>query len=82
MDNPDVNFVGVASRDSEEAMTAFIGATGVGIFPHVNDVDAEIWREYGIGYQPAFVFVKANGTTSTFGALDQDGIQQRIDDLF
>ena len=77
-----MTFVGVASRDSEDAMRAFVDARGVGAFPHVNDVDGAIWRDYGVSYQPSFVFIAADGSTESFGALDQAEIQDVIDRLF
>ena len=63
-------------------MQAFIDATGVDGFPHVNDEDGTIWRDYGVNYQPAFAFVSASGAVESFGALDQSEIQDNIDALF
>ncbi|NNC79903.1 MAG: hypothetical protein HKN94_07085 [Acidimicrobiales bacterium] len=63
-------------------MQRFIDNTGVGGFPNVNDADGSIWRDFGIGYQPAFVFVDAEGNQTTTGALKEDKIQENIDELF
>lgn len=63
-------------------MQQFVEALGVGEFPHVNDVDGTVWRDYGISYQPSFAFVAADGSIETFGALDQSEIQDAIDRLF
>jgi hypothetical protein len=82
MDNPDITFVGIAGRDDEDAMRNFVSTTGVGAFPHVNDTDGTIWREYEVTYQPAFVFVRADGSSETFGSLDLSDIQSKIDELF
>ena len=77
-----MQFVGVAARDDIEQMQAFVSFTGVGEFPNINDEMAAIWAGYGIGYQPAFVFVSADGTETTFASLSGDEIQANIDSLF
>ncbi|MGI9607911.1 MAG: hypothetical protein ACR2P0_17415 [Acidimicrobiales bacterium] len=74
--------MGVAALDSLEQMQAFVGYTGVGGFPNINDADGAIWASYGIGYQPAFVFVSADGVEKTFASLSGDDIQANIDSLF
>jgi len=80
--NPDVTFVGVAARDEEDAMQAFIADLGVGAFPHVNDQPGAIWAQYGISTQPSFVFIDAEGNESRFASLGRSGLQEKIDDLF
>ena len=82
MNNPDVTFVGVAGRDSEDAMRDFVDSLGVGGFPQVNDADGTVWRRYEVTYQPTFVFVSANGSTETFGSMGLSEIQEQIDWLF
>ncbi len=63
-------------------MQAFVGGTGVGIFPNINDERGEIWREYGVGSQPAFVLKKADGSFEKFGRLGEDSLQENITRLF
>ena len=63
-------------------MSAFVGGTGVGIFPNINDERGSIWVEYGIGYQPAFVLKGADGTTETFGALSESDLQGHVGRVF
>ena len=64
-------------------MQSFVAATGVkDVFPNINDEEGDIWARYGIGYQPAFVFLGANGETGTFGSLGETDIQNRIDSIF
>ncbi len=72
----------MAGRDTEDAMRRFVEAFGVDGFPHINDADGAIWRDYGISYQPSFAFAAADGSIETFGALDQIEIQDAIDRLF
>ena len=74
--------VGVASRDSIEQMEAFLADTGVDTFPHAADIDGDVWEFYGIGSQPAFVFINDDGTFDTrLGSLDEDGLTERVEQL-
>ncbi len=78
-----MQFIGVAALDSESAMQSFVSSTGVeGVFPNVNDENGDIWARYGITYQPAFVFLSAEGERETFASLGFDDIQRHIDELF
>lgn len=63
-------------------MQRFINSTGVTIFPNVNDANGEIWREFGIGYQPAFVFRDAEGNATTTGGLSESKLQDTLVELF
>lgn len=77
-----MSFVGVAALDTENAMLGFVGATGVGVFPNINDEKGQIWARYGIGYQPAFVFIRADGSQETYASLGESELQGHIDRLF
>lgn len=63
-------------------MQAFVGGTGVGVFPNINDERGQIWVEYGVGSQPAFVLLRANGSTERFGSLSEEALQGHIDSVF
>jgi len=63
-------------------MQRFVNSTGVDIFPNVNDANGQIWREFGISYQPAFVFRDAEGNTTTTGALSESNLQDKLTELF
>jgi hypothetical protein len=76
-----VQIIGVAAKDTEQAMQEFVDRTGVGVFLNINDEDGAIWARYGIGYQPAFVFIDDSGATSTFAALSAGDLQVQIDAL-
>jgi len=77
-----VNFIGVAGRDSAGAMTRFVSDQSVGAFPHIADLDLEIWKAFGITSQPSFVFINDNGTADgLIGALGFDGLVARVEDL-
>lgn len=74
--------VGVAGRDEIEAMQAFVDDLGVDGFPHLTDLDLEIWTRYGIGTQPAFVFIGDDGSVETvLGALGEDRLVSMVEDL-
>lgn len=63
-------------------MARFIAERGVAAFPHVNDDTGRVWSEFGVTYQPTFVFVTADGSRTTFGAMGESEIAARIDELF
>ena len=74
--------IGVASRDTIEQIEAFVADTGVHTFPHAADIDGDVWEFYGIGSQPAFVFINDDGTFDTrLGSLDEDGLTERVEQL-
>jgi hypothetical protein len=74
--------IGVASRDTIEQIEAFVADTGVDTFPHAADIDGDVWEFYGIGSQPAFVFINDDGTFDThLGSLDEDGLTERVEQL-
>ena len=74
--------IGIASRDSIEQMEAFVADTGVDTFPHAADIDGDVWEFYGIGSQPAFVFINDDGTFDTrLGSLNEDMLAERVEQL-
>ena len=74
--------IGVASRDTIEQIEAFVADTGVATFPHAADLDGDVWEFYGIGSQPAFVFINDDGTFDTrLGSLGEDGLTERVEQL-
>ncbi len=57
-----VEFVGVAAQDDLPAMKGFVTKYQVGSFQHLADLDASIWRRFGVTQQPAYAFVRPNGS--------------------
>jgi thiol-disulfide isomerase/thioredoxin len=57
-----VSFVGVAARDEVPAMQDFVRRYDLSSFPHVADADAAVWKRFGVVEQPAYAFVKPDGT--------------------
>jgi thiol-disulfide isomerase/thioredoxin len=56
-----VQFVGVAAQDQVPAMQDFVQRFDLGSFPHLADTDADVWKRFGVSYQPAYAFVSSNG---------------------
>ncbi len=61
--NPDVTFVGIAANADVAAMQQFVAKYGLG-FTNLNDADGSLWARFNVPWQPAYVFVKADGTSS------------------
>jgi len=79
--NPKVTFVGVAARSDVAAMESFVSKYNLN-FTNVNDADGSIWARYDVPWQPAYVFYRADGT-STFvnnptSAMPQQELQDRV----
>jgi thiol-disulfide isomerase/thioredoxin len=62
--NPKVTFVGVAARSDVAAMQGFVSKYNLN-FTNLNDADGSIWARYNVPWQPAYVFYRADGS-STF----------------
>jgi thiol-disulfide isomerase/thioredoxin len=82
--NPTVTFVGVAARSDVAAMEGFVSKYNLN-FTNLNDADGSIWARYNVPWQPAYVFYRADGT-STFvnnptSAMPQQELQDRVSAL-
>lgn len=78
----DVEFYGVAGRDTVDASQAFIDSHGLDAMDHVFDEDGSIWAGFGVTYQPAFALVNDDGTIEIVsGALGTDGIIEAAEEL-
>ncbi|MDH6247313.1 redoxin domain-containing protein [Mycobacterium sp. OTB74] len=62
--NPNVAFVGIAAHADPGAMSGFVAKYNLN-FPVVNEADGSIWARYNVPWQPAYVFYRADGS-STF----------------
>lgn len=56
-----VRFLGVAALDEVPAMREFVDRYGLGTFAHLADTSGEVWRLFGVEYQPAYAFVTPAG---------------------
>lgn len=57
-----INVIGIGSLDSAEAIAGF--ADDVAGLTHLEDVDGELWRRFGITEQSSFVVLDSDGTVS------------------
>ena len=64
-------------------MEEFVARHGLDHVPQVADLDGEVWEQFGIVAQPAWVFVdgETGEADTVLGALTPDDLQQRIDAL-
>jgi thiol-disulfide isomerase/thioredoxin len=79
--NPAVTFVGIAAHSDVGAVQNFVSKYNLN-FTNLNDADGSIWARYNVPWQPAWVFYRADGT-STFvnnptSAMSQDEIAGRV----
>jgi thiol-disulfide isomerase/thioredoxin len=79
--NPAVTFVGVAAHSDVGAMQNFVSKYNLN-FTNLNDADGSIWARYNVPWQPAWVFYRADGT-STFvnnptSAMSHDELAGRV----
>ncbi len=78
-----VKVLGVAGRDTTEAMRAFVVNHDLEHVPHAVDGDGRVWARLGIAGQPAWVFVDgATGTANRhLGALSVQQLDHMLDRL-
>jgi len=79
--NRAVTFVGVAAHSDVGAMQDFVSKYNLN-FTNLNDTDGSIWARYNVPWQPAYVFYRADGT-STFvnnptSAMSQQELSGRV----
>jgi thiol-disulfide isomerase/thioredoxin len=79
--NPKVTFVGVAGRGDVGQMQAFVSRYNLN-FTNLNDADGSIWARFNVPWQPAYVFLRPDGT-STFvnnptSAMPEQELSDRV----
>ncbi len=62
--NPKVTFVGIAGRSDGGQMQSFVSKYNLN-FTNLNDADGSLWARFGVPWQPAYLFVRPDGS-STF----------------
>jgi hypothetical protein len=76
-----VEFVGVPGNDSAEQMQAFVDEFGL-TFPQAVTEDGSLWAEFGVAYQPAWVFVDDSGETTVVPyELSKADLEHTLDEL-
>lgn len=61
--NPAVTFVGVATRADVPALQGFVSKYNLN-FTNINDADGSIWARFNVPWQPAYVFLRPDGSSS------------------
>jgi len=62
-------------------MTDFVARHGIS-FKNINDNDGKIFAQFGVPYQPAWVFITKNGdATIRIGALDEVSLEKELQGL-
>lgn len=62
-------------------MTDFVARHGIS-FQNINDNDGKIFAQFGVPYQPAWVFITKNGdATIRIGALDEVSLEKELQGL-
>src|SRR5246127_3133009 len=79
--HPKVTFVGIAGRSDVGAMQNFVSRYNLN-FTNLNDADGSLWARYNVPWQPAYVFYRADGS-STFinnplGAMPQQELADHV----
>ncbi|WP_199203294.1 protein disulfide oxidoreductase [Mycobacterium sp. shizuoka-1] len=79
--NPQVTFVGVAARSDVAQMQAFVSKYNLN-FTTLNDADGSIWARFNVPWQPAYVFLRPDGS-STFvnnptSAMSEQELSDRV----
>jgi thiol-disulfide isomerase/thioredoxin len=82
--NPNVTFVGVSTRADVSAMANFASKNNLN-FTNLNDADGSIWAMVNVPWQPAYVFLRPDGS-STFvnnpvSAMSQQELTNRVQAL-
>lgn len=77
--HPDVTFVGVAGLADIPAMREFVDKYPVDTFTEIADTDGEVWMKFGVTKQPAYAFVKADGTVDVVrGSMSEPELTERV----
>ncbi len=79
--NPGVTFVGIATRADSSALQGFVAKYGLN-FTNINDADGSIWAKFNVPWQPAYVFLRPDGSSSFVNnptsAMSQQELSDRV----
>ena len=79
--NPDVTFVGISTRADVAAIEGLRRQVQLN-FPNIDDADGTIWAKFNVPWQPAYVFLKPDGTSSFVNnptsAMSQQELTDRV----
>lgn len=75
-----VNFVGVGSLDSADALDAFAAKVPSEV-TELADPDGAVWRHFGVTAQSTYLVVDADGKQVAKGSLDEAELTDLVDKL-
>ncbi len=82
--NPKVTFVGVSTRADVSAMQGFVSKYNLN-FTNINDADGSIWAKFNVPWQPAYVFLRPDGSSSFVNnptsAMSEQELSSRVQAL-
>ena len=77
----DLTIVGIAGKDTDAEHEAFVDRHDLDVVPHAIDEDGSLWAKYGVGYQPAWVFIAEDGTTRVVAGGLYDDLEPTLEDF-
>lgn len=77
----DLTIIGVAGKDTDAEHEAFVDRHDLAAIPHAIDDDGSLWAKYGVGYQPAWVFIAEDGTTRVVAGGLYDDLEPTLEDF-
>ena len=75
--NPKVTFVGIAGRSDVASMQAFVSKYNLN-FTNLNDSDGSLWARFNVPWQPAYLFYRADGSSTFVNNPTQAMAQQEL----
>ena len=76
-----VRIIGVAWNGSEESMQEFVAKHQL-TFANIKDNDGLVFAQFDVAYQPAWVFIRQDGTSETnVGAMDEVTLTEMLEKL-
>jgi thiol-disulfide isomerase/thioredoxin len=77
--NPKITFVGVAGRADVGAMQAFVSKYNLN-FTNLSDADGSVWARFNVPWQPAYLFYRADGSSTFVNNPTEAMPQQELSD--
>ena len=72
--------VGIAGRDDQGPMVDFVNKYSLP-FPNGADLDLTVWKKFRVRGQPAWVFIKPDGTAKLFYRPDDATVRAQVASL-
>lgn len=77
----DLAIIGIAGKDTDAEHQEFVERHDLAAIPHAIDDDGSLWAKYGVGYQPAWVFIAEDGTTRVVAGGLYDDLEPTLEDF-